>query len=191
MPDELAVFVSKIDKLPVNLSAPSAFTGDLLKTDIICFSNAHDCAVVKQYLELAHVVRTARPAAVKFGHHGMHTAGVIAQHAANRAMTVRGRVGTENQAVFLQRFLQFVEDQSRLDTRQLLRRVDLDDPIHVFCEIDDHRNIAALTRKARAPATTGDWRAEFSTHGDCDDHVAPVAWNHNADGDLTVIGAVS
>ena len=120
----------------------------------------------------------------------MHAAGIVAEHSADRAMIVRRRIGSKNQAMLLDRLLHFVEHDSRLDAHQLFLRIDLDDAVHVFREIDDDRDVAALARQARAAAATGDRRADISGRPRPWRYIAPIARNHDTDRDLPVIRAV-
>ena len=59
--------------------------------------------------------------------------------------------------------------------------------IHVFREIDNHRDIAALPSQTRAAAAAGDWRSKFSTSGDGCDHIAAITRNYYANRNLAVI----
>ena len=120
----------------------------------------------------------------------MHTARVIAEHPANRAATVRRRIGTKKKPVFFRLLVQVIEHEAGLDPRELFLRVDLEHAVHVFREIDDDRDVAALSGQARAAPTTGDGCAEFSAKSDnCNDVVA-IARQGDADRDLPVVRAV-
>ena len=84
-------------------------------------------------------------------------------------------------------FLQFIQHDPGFDPDKLVLRIDPEHVIHVFREIDYHRDIAALSRQARAAATARNGGSEFSARRDGFDHVAAIAWNYNADRNLPVI----
>ena len=54
---------------------------------------------------------------------------------------------------------QRIEDDARLDAREPLRRIDLQDPVHVLREVEHDRDVAALAGEARAGAPRQDGRA--------------------------------
>ena len=58
-------------------------------------------------------------------------------------------------------FAQRVQHHARLDTRESCLGVDLQDPIHVFREIEHHRDVAALPGQARARAARQNRGAKF------------------------------
>ena len=99
-------------------------------------------------------------------------------------------IGTENQSVLLYLFLQFIQHDPGLDPDKLLLCIDPEHVIHVFREIDYHRDIAALSRQARAAATARNGGSEFSARRDGFDHVAAIARNHHSDRNLSIVGAV-
>ena len=100
------------------------------------------------------------------------------------------RVGTENETVLFRFLLQFVQHQTRLNAREFVFRIDREDAIHVFREIDDDCDIAALTGQTRPPAAACDRCAKFSAKIDSDDDISAVARNDNADRNLAIVGAV-
>ena len=86
--------------------------------------------------------------------------------------------------------IHFVEHDARLHPHQFALGVDLMEAIEVLGEIDDHRNVAALTGQTGAAAPAGDRRAEFSASGDGRDHVVATVRDHNANWNLPIIRAV-
>ena len=69
---------------------------NLRNRGVVRFSNAHDGPIVKEHFHLAYIVRAARTAAVELCHDGVHAARIVAEHSADRAVTMRSRVGTED-----------------------------------------------------------------------------------------------
>src|SRR5271154_4596812 len=101
----------------------------------------------------------------------MHAAGVVANHATERASVVGCRVWTERQMVFFGGVAQTIEDDPGLDSRYAPRRINLDDVPHVPGEIEHYGNVAALPgeRGAGAPAQYG--RAIFSRQRNACDNI--------------------
>src|SRR5205085_9997825 len=99
----------------VNLATPSAFADYSIELGIARSADAHDCSIVEQHLQLAHIIGSPRAATVKFGHHRMHTARVIAEHPANRAAIVRRRIGTKKKPVLFRFLEQVIEHETGLD----------------------------------------------------------------------------
>jgi hypothetical protein len=85
---------------------------------------------------------------------------------------------------------QSVKNHTRLNARDFLIRVELENLIHVLRKIQDHGNIAALTRQACAGSTSKNGSAILpaSSHGG--DDILIIAWNYEPDGDLAVIGSI-
>ena len=82
-------------------------------------------AVVSEHLERLDVV--ARPP----GHDRVGPARIVAEHAAQRAAVVSGRVRAEGQAVAPGRAAEIVQDDARLDARQATNGVHFEDPVEV------------------------------------------------------------
>src|SRR5271156_4830759 len=120
----------------------------------------------------------------------MHAAGVVSDHAAQRAAVVSCRVGSECQVMFLGGITQTIENDSGLNSRNPPRRIDLDDLGHVFREVEHNGNIAALSSERSPTAATEDGSAEFtSQRGSCYD-VVGVAGKNYSDGNLAIVGSV-
>src|SRR3984957_6152773 len=77
-------------------------------------------------------------------HHRMHAAGVIADHAAQSAAVVTGGVGPEGEVMLLGGGAKIVENHAGLHASDAAGRVDLNNPRHIFREIEDDCYIAAL-----------------------------------------------
>jgi hypothetical protein len=74
----------------------------------------------------------------------VRAAGVVADHPAERAAVVRGRVRAERQPVRPGRSAQLVEDQTGLDAGGARLRVDLQHPVQVLGEVQDDRGVHRL-----------------------------------------------
>ena len=96
LPNEFPILIAQSAQLVIYFSAPPASLDDLFEFQGAGFSDAQNGPVVQQHFELAHIVGTARATTMKFGHDGMHAAGIIAEHAADRAMVVGRRVRPKN-----------------------------------------------------------------------------------------------
>src|SRR4029079_9798868 len=108
-------------------------------------ADAQPLAPVGENLELHEVVCDTWPRAVELGLHRVTAAGVVPEHAAERAIGVRGRVRPEGEAVLLARGVaEVVEDAARLHARDMALGVDLEDVVEVLREVDQHCRVAAL-----------------------------------------------
>ena len=178
------------DQVAVAVGERTQPRGELVGHARAVGADAEALAAVGQHLELGHVVGRPRPGAVELRHHRVHAAGVVADHPAERAVVVGRRVGAEGEPVLAVGLLaQPVEDDARLDARELPLGVDLDDPVQVLGEVEDDRDVHALTREARAAAAREDRRAVLAGDRDRGDHVVDAPRDHDADRQLAVVGA--
>src|SRR5436190_13108054 len=120
----------------------------------------------------------------------MHAAGIVAQHPTDCAMTVRSRVGAEDQSARSQLILQVIEDQSRFNASELCLHINFNNSVHVLGEVEDHRDIAALAGETGAAAATCNRRAKLATDCDGGDYVTAVARDQYADWNLPIIRTV-
>jgi hypothetical protein len=120
----------------------------------------------------------------------MRSAGIVADHSADGAAIVRGRVRGEGELMALGTVAKRIKDNSRLNDCEFMAGVDFDNPIHVLRKIEDHRNIATLAGKACAGAAGQNRRLEFLAGSHRGEHIVGIAGNDQADGDLPVIGSV-
>ena len=88
---------------------------------------------------------------------GARSAGVVADHPADRAARARRRVGAEAQAEGLSRGLQRRLHDSRLDHRRTRLRIDRDDPVEVPAQVQ-HDPLTDRVAGHRRAATASDHR---------------------------------
>lgn len=83
-----------------------------------------------------------------------------------------------------------IEHNAGLDVGEAGDGVERADGVHVFGEVEDNGDVTALTGEAGAGTAGEDGRSELAA--DCDRcyHILDIAWDHNADCNLTVIGSV-
>jgi hypothetical protein len=180
----------QLSQAAVDLAAPPRLGREPLQLVFVRRADAHPDAVVREDVQRLHVVGGARAGAVELRHHGMHAAGIVADHAAERAVCVRRRIGPERQPVPLGGVPQIVEDGSGLYACAAAPGVDLQHAVHVFREIEADGDIAALARQAGAAATAEHGRPIVSACRQRALHVFDVAGNDDADRRLPVIGPV-
>jgi len=84
-----------------------------------------------------------------------------------------------------------IEDDSRLDTGNAACGIDLEDVGHVLREIQDDRDVAALSGERGSSTSAKKRGAEFATKTDCGENIVRVAREHYANRDLAIVGAVS
>ena len=182
--DEVGILVPEFFQAGIDFSAPAAFTDDLLQFSIAGLAHLHAQAVVGEDIESFDVVvGLAR-------HHGMHAAGVVADHAAQGAAVVGGRIGPEGQVMFFGRVAQVVENHAGLDPGNAPLGIDLHDVAHVAGEIEHQGDVAALSGERSAAAAAQERSAILARERDRGDDVVGVAGKNYADGDLAIVGSV-
>ena len=120
----------------------------------------------------------------------MDPTGIVAQHAAERAVRMGRWVWPEDQPVLGRLMLQAVEDDARLDARNLPLRVDAHHAVDVLRHIHDDRDVAALPREARAATARQNRRAVLPADANRRDHVVHIPRDDDANGHLPIVGAV-
>src|SRR4051812_8738822 len=105
----------------------------------------------------------------------MNATRIIADHSTEGAVIVCRRIWTECKSDLGCRFAQFVEDQARLNARELFLLVDLENLVHVLAEVEHDRDVATLPCQACAASASEDGRADLATSGNGGDHVLLVS----------------
>ena len=174
--------IAGADLVGVRVGERAEPLGDRVRRAGAAAPDAQPLAAVRQHLELHEVVRDARAGPVELGLHRVPAARVVAEHAAERAVGVRGRVRPEGQPVLLARGVaEVVEDAARLHARDAALGVDLEDVVEVLREVDQHRRVAALAGEARAPAAQDDRRPVLAADAVDLDELVHVARDDDAD----------
>ena len=181
---EIGILVAKSLQAGVDFSAPPALTDDLLRFSIAGLACFYPQPVVGEDLKSFNIVVGLSR------HDGMHAAGVVADHAAEGAAVVAGRVGPECQMMFLGGVAQMVEHHSGLHPRSTPLRIDFQDVAHVAGEIQHQRHVAALPGQRGPAATAKEGRAILARQRDRGDNVIGVAGKNHTDRYLAIVGAV-
>ena len=168
----------------VNFPAATAFADDLLEVRIAGLAHFHAQSIVSKNLQFLDVV-------VGFSrHHRMHAAGVVSDHAAQRASIMGRGVGSECQVMLFSSVTQAIEDNPRLNSCDPPRRIDLDDLGHVFREIEHHGDVAALSSQRSSTAPAKDGRTVFTSQRDGCNDIVRIARENDSDGNLAIVGSV-
>jgi hypothetical protein len=85
---------------------------------------------------------------------------------------------------------EMVEHDSGLYAGDAAVGIDLENPRHVLGEIENDGYIAALSGEGRAAAAAEQRSSELAAERDRGQNIVGVAGEHDADGDLAVVGAV-
>src|SRR5207249_9349373 len=85
---------------------------------------------------------------------------------------------------------QGVQNDPRLNSREPRSSVELKDLVHILCEIQYHRDIAALASQACPRPSGKNGSAVLPARRHCCDHICVIAGHHHADGNLSVIRPV-
>ncbi len=184
LPDQRRIAVAQLAQPAVDLASPAAGADDAPQLLLARGADPQPQALIGEDLQLLDVVvRLA-------GHHRVHAAGVVADHAAESAVVVGGRIGTEGQTVRLGRVAQDVEHETGLDARAPCLRVQLHDAIQILREIQHHRHVAALAGEAGAASPRQHGRAVAPADRERLDDVLDGARDHDADRQMPVVRGV-
>src|SRR5207248_8713182 len=118
---QLQVAVTQLPQASVDLPDPTGLCAELVELAVRGRSDGEPNAVVGEHLKALDVVQRGA------GHHGVLAAGVVADHPAEGAGDVGGRVGPEGEPVLPGSLAQMVEDQPGLYARDAPGGVDLED----------------------------------------------------------------
>jgi hypothetical protein len=182
--DELGIAPAQRIEPSVDLAAAAAFGDDPAQFLVTRRADAEPQPVIGEDVQLEDVVGGAAR------HHGMDAAGIVADHAAERVVVVRRRIGAEGEMVRLGGVSQIVEYDARLDPGEPLRGVDGQDMVEVFGVVDDHRSVAALARQARAAAARQEGRAMLAAERHGGEDIPDAARDDDTDRHLSVVRAV-
>src|SRR4029453_10021574 len=153
------VSISNPPQPVVDFAAASPRVDDRVELAVVRSADGQLGAVVKQDAELFDVVdRLASKQTVG-------AAGVVADHPAERAAAVGCRIRSERQVKRLGSIPKGVQHHSRLNAREPLARIDLEDLVHVLREVQHDRDVAALAGEARPRATGQHGGSEFPAGG--------------------------
>ena len=117
-------------------------------------------------------------------------AGVVADHAAERAVHVRGGLGTEPQAGRRELAVQLVQHDAGLHHAGAVLRVHGLQFVAVLGPVEHDGGVGALAREARAPAAGEHRRVELPRHRDRLDGRVRGARHHDADRHLAEVRGV-
>ena len=87
---------------------------------------------------------------------------------------MRGWIGGEGEIVFFGGIAQPVEHDAGLNAGEFLRRVEFQNRVHIFREVDDDCHIAALAGQAGAASARQNRCAQLTACGHSRNHVGLV-----------------
>ena len=122
--------------------------------------------------------------------HRVRAAGVVADHPADGAPRVRGRIGPEPQPVTSGRPLQLVQDHPRLHGGDARGRVDADHLIEVPAHVEHDAGADRVARYRRAPAPDGHRHGQVTADVHHGENVIGGPREHDGLGDDPVVGGI-
>jgi hypothetical protein len=143
--------------------------------------NPHAQAVIGENIQTFDVIRRAAR------HDRMHAAGIVADHAAERAVIVRGRIRTEREVMLLSGVAQAVKNAAGFHVGHASVGIQPQDTIEIFREVDQHGNVAPLPGEAGAASAQHDGCAVLAANVDRGDDVLDRSRCDDADRHLPVI----
>ena len=183
-PNRAGMLVDQRAQLRVNVAAAASVGHNARALLVGRRADAQARAVVQQDVELLDVLVCLA------GHQRVNAARVVADHPAQRAVIVCGRIGRERQVITLGGVPQTIENNARLHARPPRVRIEGDDAVHVLRTVDDDRDVATLAGEAGAAAASDDRRAVTAADAHGRDDVIGVAREDDAQRHLAVIRSV-
>src|ERR1700736_212811 len=123
-------------------------------------------------------------------HHGVDTAGIVSDHAAERAAVMGCGIGSEGEVVLFGGVAKVIEHHAGLHASDAASGIDLENTCHVLGEIQHDSDIAALPGERCAATAAEQGRTEFAASRNCGEDVVGIVRKNYADRNLTVVGAV-
>ena len=182
--NERGVLVTEVAQLGVEFAFAPTLLNDALEFALGGGADGEAGAVVEQDVELFDVF------AGFAAEHGVRTAGVVADHAADRAVLVRGRVGGEGERVLLRGGAQVIVDDAGVDPGVLLFWVELFDGVEVLGKVEDDGRVGGLAGERGAGATAEEGHVVLAAGSNGGDHVVEGFGDDDAHGDLAVVREV-
>ncbi len=182
--DLVRVPVTQVAHAAVDLSDTTRRRDGLCQRAIIGGADRQARSVVGEDVELEHVVLGST------GHHRVHAARVVADHAAEGAVGVGRRVGPEGEVMDLGCVAQLVEHDAGADPCGASIGVEVDQRIVVLRMVEDDRHVAGLAGQARAAAAGHDRDVVGPAHLDRRDHVVGITGHDHADRHLAVVRGI-
>src|SRR5215472_10497246 len=120
----------------------------------------------------------------------MHAAGVVANHPAQVAVLVRGRIWPKSEIELVGAFAQMIEHNAGLNPGVFLLCIEFQDLVEILGKIYDDRNVAALSGKTGPATARQNWSAIISGERNSLDHVLNCFGNYDADRNLAIVGSI-
>ncbi len=123
----------------VDLAGAAAGCDMRFEFGVGCRADGETSAVVEEEVEREDVVDGFA------AHESVDAAGVVANHAADGAAAVSGGIGGEGEVEFFCGVADAVEDDAGLDMDGFCDGIDGGHAVHVFGEVEDYGEVAALS----------------------------------------------
>ena len=183
-PNRLAVAVANVRQSAVNRGASVCGVDQMSKFFIRGGADPHADAVVGEDFQRVDVLDGLA------GHDRVRAARIVADHTAQRATAVGGRVRAPGEPMPLGRVAQGVAHHAGFHSGHPSRGIDVQHAIHVLRYVKHDRDVHALAALRRAAAARKQWRLEFPAHGHRGYDVLDRSRNHHPDRDLAVVRRV-
>ena len=158
--DQVAIPRAQGFEAGVDVSNAAPICDFLVECLVIHPADGHSRAVIKKDVHCEDIIYGLA------GHLSVHTARVVAQHATEGAVIMRGGIRTPSQSMGLCGITQCVAHCSWFDACKFLLGIQFHDVVEVLAPVHNYGDIAALTSKARSAATGENGCAKLATHSD-------------------------
>ncbi len=180
-PHLLGMSIAELFEPRIDLPDPAPRRDPRLELRLARRAHAHPRPVIQQHVQ-RHDIVDRLPA-----HQRMHAAGVIPDHAAQRASAMRRRIRRKGEVKLLRRLAHAVEHRPRLHVHRLRHRIDLADAVHVLRKIENDRRIAPLPRERRSRPARQNRRPKAAANRNRSNNIVLIDRNHQPDRDVPVV----
>ena len=151
--DGIRVGVANPRQAGIDFAPPSAGGDDAAQLLLGRCPDGETGAVIEKNVERLDVIDGLA------AHESVYATGIVTDHAADRAPAMRRRIGSEGELVLFRGVAQRIEHDPRLNAGKPLRRIQLEERMHIFREVQDHGHVRALPGQTGAPAAGEHGRA--------------------------------
>lgn len=151
---------------------------------LTCFPDPHPKSIVGKDLQSLYVLGRFP------GHLSVHAAGIIPNHAPERAMVMGGWIWPEYEAVLPGFAAKIIENAAGLDAAEFFFPVHVQHAPHILGHVNHNSDVAALPREAgpAAPVEHGHFVPTANSHRAHD--IFFVARDYNTDWHLAIVGSI-
>ena len=176
--------ISDCPQAAVDLPVTATLLNDKIDFVFRSWSTCKLSPVIEQDAQLFHIVDSLS------AKQRVSAARIVADHSTNGATIVSRRIGRERQVMNFCPVSKRIQHYSGLNPRNFLICIDLQDVIHVLCEVEHYGDITALSRQTCSGTARQDRSTVLPARLDRRDHILHILRDYQSNGNLPVVGSV-